>query len=123
MTFEELSSRAQFSIPQPEKEELLLKGLRELVELHRDLSPEYARVLNAVSEPGGTGLEEIPYLPVNLFKNHLLKSIQDHDVKRHNRSIGQPNYSGPRNGGAPVHRAGEDHDSCARAVTATDDRY
>lgn len=80
MSFEELTTRAQFSIPQAEKEQLLLEGLRELVELHRGASPEYARVLDALPRSDESGLGGVPYLPVNLFKNHLLRSIPDDQV-------------------------------------------
>lgn len=80
MIFEELTARPQFSIPQPEKEQLLLAGLEELVAHHRVASPEYARILAAVDPPGDPGLGGLPYLPVNIFKHHLLRSVPEDEV-------------------------------------------
>jgi len=80
MSYDQLTARPQFSIPQAEKELLLLEALDGLTEHHRVRNAEYARVLDAISVPSGDGLERVPFLPVNVFKHHLLRSIGDDEV-------------------------------------------
>jgi hypothetical protein len=77
---DELVTRPQFTIPQEEKEALLLHRLRDLVAHHRAACPAYARILDTL--PGGAprSLAELPWLPVSLFKSHLLQSVPDAEV-------------------------------------------
>ncbi|WP_232667176.1 LuxE/PaaK family acyltransferase [Pseudonocardia sp. TRM90224] len=77
---DELLTRPQFSIPQEEKEALLLPRLGELVEHHRDACAGYRRILDALPDGPGRGLSDLPYLPVSMFKSHLLQSIPDDEV-------------------------------------------
>lgn len=72
-----------FTLSQPEREAQLLPRLVELTEHHRARSPEYARLLAAIGHPPGRAyrqLADLPWLPVRLFKNHALKSIDDDEV-------------------------------------------
>lgn len=75
-----LMTRPQFSIPQREKEELLLAKLVELTDHHRQACHAYDRILTAV--PGGSveSLADLPFLPVSLFKSHLLQSVPDSEI-------------------------------------------
>ena len=78
---DELFARPQFSIPQEEKEQLLLDQLNALVEHHRVACPPYAKILHATDHT--TPAEELaalPYLPVSLFKSHHLSSIPEDKV-------------------------------------------
>ena len=80
---EHLFERTQFSIPSEEKTKLMIEGLSALVEQHRAASPEYARILHATghhSPQSYSTLEDLPYLPVGLFKSHLIKSIADDQI-------------------------------------------
>lgn len=74
--FEELVAAPPFSIPQPRKSAMLLAGLNDLVRHHYDHCPGYARIVDAAW--GGpriySRIEEVPYLPVSLFKELLLTS-------------------------------------------------
>lgn len=82
MTLDELMQRPQYSIPQAEKEAALLTELNRLSRTHRERSREYAR-LARVLFPGSEEarrLEDLPYLPVALFKQHLLSSIPESEV-------------------------------------------
>ncbi|CAA6605828.1 Acyl-protein synthetase, LuxE [Rhodospirillaceae bacterium LM-1] len=73
----------QFSIPQAQKETVLLPRLIDLVEHHREYCPPYARFLRAINWRGKAfALEDIPYFPVGLFKTHELRSISKKDVFR-----------------------------------------
>ena len=74
-----------FTLTQREKEMRLLPELVALTERHRAASPAYARILAATDhEPGRpyASLAELPWLPVRLFKTHVLKSIPDDEVFR-----------------------------------------
>src|SRR5207244_610558 len=61
----------------------LLPALVELQELHRERCPAYARILDAIAERPGRGytrIEDLPFLPVRLFKEHELRSVPATDV-------------------------------------------
>jgi phenylacetate-coenzyme A ligase PaaK-like adenylate-forming protein len=74
-----LFSQPQYSLRQSEKEQYLLPLLDGLTRHHQGASPAYARLLEAVYSRAGAAasLEEIPYLPVGLFKSHRLVSVAD----------------------------------------------
>jgi hypothetical protein len=80
----ELFTRPQFSIPQAEKEELLLGELTQMVARHRSACDPYRRITDAVTRPLQTygSLAELPYLPVSLFKTHQLSSVPAEEVFR-----------------------------------------
>jgi hypothetical protein len=63
----------------------LLDELVALTEHHRANCEPYARILDATGHPRGTAydaVDELPWLPVRLFKTHELKSIPDDEVFR-----------------------------------------
>lgn len=76
MTLDELFALPQYSLPQAEKERLLLPLFHDLTEHHRRNCPEYARLLAALGPSG----DEVPYIPVGLFKSHRLSSIAPDQV-------------------------------------------
>jgi hypothetical protein len=65
-----------FSLPQAQKEALLLEGFNGLAKHHYANSPEYARIVDvAWGRPKTyTSLADAPYIPVGLFKEIDLKS-------------------------------------------------
>jgi hypothetical protein len=72
-----------FTLPQADRAAALLPALVDLTEHHRAASPEYGRILAATGHLPGRGYGstvELPWLPVRLFKNHVIKSIPDADV-------------------------------------------
>lgn len=70
-----------YSLAKPEKERLLLKELNELTETHRKNCVEYARYLDAVGYTGpAKSLEDVPFVPIRIFKELELKSIPDEQV-------------------------------------------
>ena len=84
MTFEELLQIPPYSMHKSEKEKLLTERLVELTEFHRQNCPEYADILNTISceEQSIGSYQDIPFLPVRLFKELSLKSVpQDQVVK------------------------------------------
>ena len=79
---ERLLGAAQYSLLQEEKQGLLVERLRELTLLHRQRSDGYGRILSALGHEAGdlTSLENVPMLPVGLFKSHALRSIPEDRV-------------------------------------------
>ncbi len=82
MTFEELLAAPQYSLPQAEKERILLAQANALTRRHRDACPEYGRILSVIYRGRGEAqtLADVPYLPVGLFKSHQLRSVPVADV-------------------------------------------
>jgi phenylacetate-coenzyme A ligase PaaK-like adenylate-forming protein len=77
-----LLASPQYSLPQPEKEALLIERLRELTLLHRERSGAYRSILAALGhDPGAiASLGDVPMLPVGLFKRRALRSIAEDEV-------------------------------------------
>lgn len=80
MTLSELMTAPQYSLDQPVKDAALLEEMRRLISHHRAACPDYARILDAMGGPDATSLATVPYLPVGLFKSHLLQSVPDSEV-------------------------------------------
>jgi phenylacetate-coenzyme A ligase PaaK-like adenylate-forming protein len=78
-----LLDREPYTLAQAEKEALLAARLSALTEHHRASCPGYARVLDLLWD-GATGpfhgLGEVPWLPVQLFKTHELRSIPEEEI-------------------------------------------
>ena len=77
----ELIAGDPFGLTQPEKERVLLEELNRLTRFHYAHSSSYRRLLDVT---GGLqearSLDQVPYLPIGLFKSHLLKSVPDEEV-------------------------------------------
>ena len=71
-----------YSLAKDEKEKLLLSEMLDLTEYHRDRCQAYANFLDAINyNPDRVkGLEDIPFLPIRVFKEMKMKSIPDEDV-------------------------------------------
>ncbi|HEX4809725.1 MAG TPA: acyl-protein synthetase [Bryobacteraceae bacterium] len=87
--FELLSETPQFSLAQPEKERLLLPLFNGLTERHAEGCAEYSRLLRVFGLASQAGMmEQIPFLPVGLFKSHALRSVPPEQVFRTMTSSG-----------------------------------
>lgn len=65
-----------FAVPAAEKTQRLLDGLNQLTAHHRAGCPEYDRIVSAIFRQGqATRLEEVPWLPVQLFKRAEMRSV------------------------------------------------
>ena len=71
-----------YSLEKREKEQLLLGELRQLTEMHREKCVEYANYLDAIGYAPNQAetLEEIPFVPIRIFKELKMKSIPDEAV-------------------------------------------
>lgn len=79
-----------YGLEKQEKSEYLGKYLRELIKHHEERCPEYARLLKALGYDwvGKKEIEELPFLPVQLFKEFDLKSVPDEAVVKTMKSSG-----------------------------------
>ncbi len=80
MTFEDALSVAPYEYDKGRKKEFLDSRLLELTKHHMDKCPEYSNILNMLGYKGCDSYEDIPFLPVRLFKELDLKSVADDDV-------------------------------------------
>ena len=90
MTFEELLQIPPYSLAREEKHAILTERLTELTEHHRACCPEYRRMLESVGYDSKevSGYEDLPFLPVRLFKELTLKSVPQEDVVKTMTSSG-----------------------------------
>jgi phenylacetate-coenzyme A ligase PaaK-like adenylate-forming protein len=81
---DQLFEAPQYSMPQAEKERLILQATTSLTQWHQKKCEPYARVLNnlysGAPANGVSKLEALPYLPVRLFKELNLQSIADEQI-------------------------------------------
>ena len=90
MTIEEILDYPPYSLAQEEKQAVLYERLVDLTERHRTKCPEYARMLDCIgyNTSAVDSVEDIPYLPVRLFKDLTLKSISENEVVKTMTSSG-----------------------------------
>ena len=74
-----------YGLARREKDAMLARSLWDLTRHHVRHCPPYRdivnRVFGGVDETGSPGrIEDVPFLPVSLFKTHELKSVPDADV-------------------------------------------
>ena len=90
MSFEEIINIEPFSIEEDEKTKILTKRLYELTKHHKNNCVEYKSILDAIgfNEEDMKSYEELPFLPVRLFKELELKSVTDDKVVKTMTSSG-----------------------------------
>jgi hypothetical protein len=71
-----------YGVAQPDKANHLAQALTHLTWQHAERCEPYARILRARGHLPGKqfNLEEVPFIPVNLFKSHELKSVPEDQV-------------------------------------------
>ncbi len=71
-----------FSMPQHQKDGVMLEGLRELCLYHLDHCEEYRRLGKVFdwNPAEARCAEDLPWLPVGIFKTHRLLSVSEHEV-------------------------------------------
>lgn len=79
---EDFHRLAPYSLPKEEKDRLLREELNGLTKFHREHCPEFAHYLDAIGFPerDAAALEDVPFVPVQIFKYLELKSIPDDQV-------------------------------------------
>lgn len=87
MEFESFLQMEPYALTKGEKEKLLFQRLRELTWHHRENCPAYARILDSGwAEP--SCYEELPFLPVRLFKELAMRSVPPEAVVKTMTSSG-----------------------------------
>ena len=82
MNLEEYLEIPPSSLEKQDKQKFLLKEFNELTKLHSQKSNKYHSILKAYGllNKSFSSIEELPFLPVRLFKNYELKSCKDNEV-------------------------------------------
>lgn len=73
----------RYSLPQAERENLMLRGLNELTLRHHTACPAYARILDGAwggAQPV-SNQADVPWLPVSIFKSQRLVSVPEDKVR------------------------------------------
>lgn len=95
LNYDELLALGPYSLNRRDKGDLLVRFMRQLSELHYDRCVEYRRILDAL----GVGiariqsLADIPFLPVRLFKEYDLRSVDGDSVVKTMTSSGTTGQS------------------------------
>lgn len=90
MVYADLLGVPPYSLDKNKKKDLLTARLLELTKLHQARCPEYARILKAIDFEADkvSDYEQLPYLPVRLFKELDLKSVGKEEVVKTMTSSG-----------------------------------
>lgn len=80
ITFDDLIAYSPFELEQKSKEQLLLKRLNYLTNLHYNNCLQYKKILDSIDYKEANYLNQMPFLPVRLFKLLELKSVSDDKV-------------------------------------------
>ncbi len=90
MNFDELLSIPPYSLEYEDKKRILTDRLCELTQKHREGCPEYQKILNSIGFDNliVNSYEDIPFLPVRLFKELDLKSVPKEDLVKTMTSSG-----------------------------------
>ena len=90
MNYEELLALSPYSLDRIEKEKYLTERLCELTEWHQQNCPEYNQILKSIGFQLDKvkSYQDIPFLPVRLFKELQLKSIPEEEIVKTMTSSG-----------------------------------
>ena len=90
MDYYEILQLAPFALGKTEKGELLTERLLELTDLHRRKCSEYGRMMSAIGYDSARfdSYYDIPFLPVSLFKELTLVSVDESDIFKKMTSSG-----------------------------------
>ena len=90
MTYDELIEIAPYSLGHNEKHKILTERLKELTINHKKNCPEYASILKSIDFDINAihDYEDLPFLPVRLFKELELKSIDKEKIVKTMTSSG-----------------------------------
>lgn len=95
MKFEDILKIEPYSLVKEEKKKLLNERLFELTKLHRKNCKQYADMLNSILfniDKAGS-YEDLPFLPVRLFKEMELKSVSETEIVKIMTSSGTTGQS------------------------------
>lgn len=90
MDYGELLQRPAFAVSKEEKTKLLTERLNDLTRLHYSRCKEYKRILDGLNVKVGNinDYHDLPYLPVTLFKEMDLRSVDGNEIVKTMTSSG-----------------------------------
>lgn len=89
MQFEEYLKLPPYALGKGEKDRLLLERLQDLTNRHRESCMEYNRILQVLDIPKAVaGNSDIPFLPVRIFKELDLRSVEEEEIVKTMTSSG-----------------------------------
>src|SRR6185436_19042333 len=80
MEVDKLITMKQFSLDKEEKQKALFPLLKELHLHHLSHSKDYKKIVDQLFHDKVETMDDLPFLPVTLFKNFEVKSIEDKDI-------------------------------------------
>lgn len=88
--YDKIFSVEPYALTKDEKADFLVDIMRTLTGYHSEKCVEYRRILDALGlDVGGIkAVEDVPFLPVRLFKDHELKSVEENDIVKTMTSSG-----------------------------------
>ena len=84
-----------FDIAAPEKQENLLGEMQRLTEMHMAACSPYQFIINKLYAPIETidRLQDVPFIPVRLFKHQRLSSVPEQDIIKTMSSSGTSDHN------------------------------
>jgi hypothetical protein len=81
---DELIATPPFALDRAEKNALYLRAMRDLTQHHYEKCPEYRRILDQTGfrPDAAHSVEDFPFIPVRLFKEFELRSVEKEGVQR-----------------------------------------
>jgi phenylacetate-coenzyme A ligase PaaK-like adenylate-forming protein len=82
MELDKLINIEQFSLSHKDKQLYMTKLLNDLNQFHINNSLSYKKIVEGLFGENKTvnSIEDLPFLPVSSFKNHIIKSISDEEI-------------------------------------------
>lgn len=79
---EKIEQIPPFSLNKNEKDELFFNALKNLHQFHLDSCPDYKKITSIISKNKISNVEDFPFLPVRLFKDFELISVDRGSIKK-----------------------------------------
>lgn len=79
---EKIENNNPFSLKKNDKDELFYDALKKLHQLHLDCSKEYNKIVSFFAKNKISKIEEFPFIPVRLFKEFELISVDRESIKK-----------------------------------------
>lgn len=79
---EKIEQIPPFSLNKNEKDELFFNALKNLHQFHLDSCPDYKKITSIISKNKISSVEDFPFLPVRLFKDFELISVDRGSIKK-----------------------------------------
>ena len=79
---EEIEIKEPFSLNKHEKDDIFFKALIKLHQLHIDTCSDYKKIVSIISKNKISNIEDLPFIPVRLFKEFELISVDRSNIRK-----------------------------------------